>query len=279
MKRLLFRLLLAAISTALFFVLAELLYRALGPEEITTANLHAKYRLYYQDAERNEIDFARARERGLVELEATEPRPRNVWAPNITFHLCYTGARQPYFDEQGCVPCVINSRRIREREELCEPKPAGQRRVVCIGDSFTFGWGVRVEDAWPRRVETVLRERDDAVRTVNCGASGAIYADEYALALRERFHLFEPDVVVVTLCLNDLIPSTTALSHQEGLPWLLRQSRVLRDLFQGYALERQLWIDPRRDLVQELLDLPEEFYQFIPWLGSDKGLLVRRAEL
>lgn len=278
MKKLAARVLLALASTAVFFVLAELGYRALASEEVDARNLHQRYRLYYQDADRQPLDYASGLERGLVvpnELPGM-PRPRTGWAPNQVFYLCYTGIEGPrraYFDAQGCVECRINSAGIRDREEVVGPKPPGQRRIVCLGDSFTFGWGVKVEDAWPRLVEAGLRQEDDGIRTVNCGAAlGAIYADEYAVVLEEAFARFEPDVVFVTLCLNDLIPSSNALAHQEPAPWILRHSRILRDLFQSYALQAQLSIDPDRDLVQELLDLPDEYYPvFAPWAAEPVG--------
>lgn len=371
-NRILSRLVLSAASTALFFGVAEFAYRAIAPEEIDEKNLHSRFRIYYQDAERETIDAAAASRRGLirpvpdVELIETavvldsavvgfrqqpgtppmstivaprsawtrpdigsyvwsgptviqgervqvrgstrndgfrtavgfdfvtdpetgeelgvlrvvppvadeEPgaqvlitthRARMTWAPSQTFYLCYSGLEQDgqragYFDEHGCVPCEINSEGLREREEVIGPKPDGETRVVCIGDSFTFGWGVRVEDAWPRLVEDQLRKTDPGVRTVNCGAAGAIYVDEYASALEHRFGRYQPDAVIVSLCLNDLIPSSNSLAHAEPPPLLLRSSRILRDLLQGYALSASLHIDPDRDLVQDLLDLPDESY-------------------
>jgi lysophospholipase L1-like esterase len=276
LRRIVPRILLLLGSTAFFFGLAEVLYRWLAKEEITAANLHARYRVFYQDANRKEVGPTEAAAAGLIAPIPAEqsPRPRLSWAPGKTFWLCYSGVHQDWFDEQGCVPCTMNSRGIREREELCEPKPPGQRRILCLGDSFTFGWGVRVEDAWPRRCEAILRQRDDGIRTVNCGAAGAIYVDEYQWGLEHRFFVFEPDAVLVTLCLNDLLPTSTALAHSEPLPWFMK-SRILRDLFQSYALEASLRIDPARDLVQGLLDLPEPFYPL--WAAVDPHKVGRAA--
>lgn len=269
------RILLALVSTAAFFVLAEWGYRLLAPEQITARNLHRRFGRSFQDADRQPVDYAKALERGIAApiSHPALPRPRERFASNQTFYMCYSGlgpTRAAYFDEYGCIQCRINSAGIRDREEVVTEKPAGQRRVLCLGDSFTFGWGVKVEDAWPRRVERELRKTDDDVRTVNCGAAwGSMYVDEYAFGLEHVFHAFEPDVVVVTLCLNDLIPSSNALAHEEPEPWLLRQSRILSDLFQGYALQARLSIDPDRDLVQELLDLPDEYYPLIaPWAST-----------
>jgi hypothetical protein len=197
-------------------------------------------------------------------LELVGLRERALFAPNRTWYICYQGIvgtdRAAYFDSMGCVENRMNSAAIRDREEVAQPKPEGQRRILCLGDSFTFGWGVKFEDCWTQLVERELRKADDQVRTVNCGASGSMYVDEYVRALEHRLHRLGPDAVVITLCLNDLIPSSHSLAHQEASPWLLRKSRLLRSLFQRYALESALRIDPSRDLVGELLALDEMHY-------------------
>src|SRR5262245_15030503 len=133
------------------------------------------------------------------------PWKNTTWLPGARFYLCYDGPRQPYFDERGCVEMRFNQFGIRDREDLTLDKPAGVRRVVCLGDSFTLGWGVRREHAWPVLLEAELQRQTPALQVVNCGGCGSAYADEYELALRHRFGRFGPDLVLVTLCLNDLI--------------------------------------------------------------------------
>jgi hypothetical protein len=215
-------------------------------------------------------DHAIQVERPLVPETATAPvsihglRPRFRWSPGVTWWICYTGLtgteRADYFDDRGCVEVRMNAAGIRDREEVAQPKPVGQRRIVCVGDSFTFAWGVKFEDGWTQLVERQLRRRDDGIRTLNCGAAGAMLVDEYVAALEHRFFAFEPDAVILTVCLNDLLPTTHALAHQSPLPWLLQRSRILRSLLQSYALSATLHIDPDRDLVGELLALPESDY-------------------
>ena len=223
---------------------------------------------YYRDSERQRVTTPELIGRGLVVPVEGSPRPRNRVAPNTRFYICYEGARQPYFDEQGCVECVINSLGLREREELIDPKPPGQRRVLCLGDSFTFGWGVRVEDAWPRRTEGLLRERvDDGIRTINCGLAGTLYPDEYRSGLVDRFHVLEPDVVIVGLCLNDLLLTNRTLAHArlEPEPEWWQSSHVLRDLvgfmassgdYPSARMREELTFPADRDITREILAAP-----------------------
>jgi HEAT repeat protein len=45
-----------------------------------------------------------------------------------------------------------NSDGVRDREHAVE-KPPGVRRVVCLGDSVTLGYGIRPHEAWPQVLE------------------------------------------------------------------------------------------------------------------------------
>lgn len=73
--------------------------------------------------------------------------------------------------------------------------------MVCLGDSLTEGYGLAPEQAYPQRLEAVLRERGLDVRVVNAGISGSTSA---SAASRLRWQLrSRPDVVVIALGGND----------------------------------------------------------------------------
>ncbi len=96
----------------------------------------------------------------------------------------------------------INARGYRDLERAI-PRPPGVRRVVCLGDSFT--WGVRVlfDDAWPQRLERLLaRDRGEVWEAVNLGEPGLNSVQEAARLASQGF-AYEPDVVVVGYVLND----------------------------------------------------------------------------
>ena len=199
-------------------------------------------------------------------------RGRGMFAPSQRFYLCYSDHEQlqrPWFDEQGRVAVRINARGIRDDEDLVEPKPDGQRRIVCIGDSFTFGWGVPEEDGWVHRLESALREDPGGdIRTVNCGAAGTVCIDEYWWGLKHRFHAFEPDMVVLTICLNDLIGSNGLSVFGPSPATGIR----LFDLIGGALGRSALDLDPDIDWVDELLAQPKQLPNGTanPLFGPDK---------
>lgn len=69
---------------------------------------------------------------------------------------------------QRSVAYRINSLGFRDRE-LTAAKSPKEYRILCLGDSFTFGTGIDQSDTWPRLLGEVLGERDRRVTTANLG--------------------------------------------------------------------------------------------------------------
>jgi lysophospholipase L1-like esterase len=85
-------------------------------------------------------------------------------------------------------------------------KPAGELRVLFLGDSATEGAFVGQERAYPARFEALLRERQPttAVRAINAGVWGMTTIDEYHL-LADKLLPLAPDRVVLGLFMaNDI---------------------------------------------------------------------------
>jgi lysophospholipase L1-like esterase len=85
-------------------------------------------------------------------------------------------------------------------------KPAGETRVLFIGDSATEGAFVGLERAYPARFASLLRERDAGtkVRAINAGVWGMTTIDEHHL-LADKLLPLAPDKVVLGLFMaNDI---------------------------------------------------------------------------
>lgn len=103
-----------------------------------------------------------------------------------------------------------NSYGMRDHEPLPNETPA-LFRIVALGDSFTFGLGVPVEDAYPKVLEKLLNgTAPDGVRyeVLNLAVPGYSTRDE-ALALRYNGLQWRPKLVILGYCLND--PETRPL--------------------------------------------------------------------
>ncbi len=96
----------------------------------------------------------------------------------------------------------INSLGFRDYEYSLIKKK--KHRIAVIGDSFTFGWGVGLEDCWVKILEKELNEKGLDVEILNLGKGGASPAD-YAQTAKKVIPVLKPDlVVVVVLQANDL---------------------------------------------------------------------------
>jgi hypothetical protein len=79
------------------------------------------------------------------------------------------------------------------------PKPAGQTRVLVLGDSATEGAFVAREQAYPERLASLLHERGErGVVVLNAGVWGMTTIDELRL-LEDKLLPLAPDVVVLGL--------------------------------------------------------------------------------
>jgi hypothetical protein len=92
------------------------------------------------------------------------------------------------------------------RGELTQTSPPGTVRILCIGDSMTFGSGVGEEQAMPHQLAEVLNEASPSTRyeIVNAGVGGYGPAQQLSY-LREIIDRVEPDFVLHQyLAANDI---------------------------------------------------------------------------
>lgn len=75
----------------------------------------------------------------------------------------------------------INSRGFRSDQEFTQTVPAGQFRIICSGDSFTFGDGVDNDSTWCQRLESM----NARFQVVNMGETGYGVDQMYLRYMRE----------------------------------------------------------------------------------------------
>lgn len=114
------------------------------------------------------------------------------------FHQSYRFPRLGYTME-----VQINSLGLRDREftssELTDPKIT---RILLLGDSFTFGHALNVEDIFDMQLEEILRSRGDSAIVINAGVGGWGTLQEVLFA-SNNLRLFNPDFIVLSFCGND----------------------------------------------------------------------------
>lgn len=83
-------------------------------------------------------------------------------------------------------------------------KPAGVQRIMVTGDAFSSAEGVNTESAWPRLLEDGLTDRSGMqVQVLNFAMTG-YGPNQYAAVVDAFLPVYEPDLVIVELFVNDL---------------------------------------------------------------------------
>jgi lysophospholipase L1-like esterase len=138
------------------------------------------------------------------------------------------------YRQRGGKPPEIVEMRVNAQgfrgAEVTRAKPAGVKRIACVGDSHTFGWGVAEGATWPDHLRAELERSHPAERfeVLNCGVNNHDTVQEVAW-LEERVLAFEPDLVVLQFYVND------AAVHGAERSAPRAPDRILR------------WTDPARD--------------------------------
>jgi hypothetical protein len=130
--------------------------------------------------------------------------PRHVVDGGFGLRVNEPGARYTHRSPDVTIPFRINARGLRADRDYPYEKPAGVKRIVCIGDSFTAGYEVKIEDCFTSVLERELVERGHRVEVLNAGVSGYSNA-EACLYLERELLKYEPDVVVLSFFFNDLV--------------------------------------------------------------------------
>jgi hypothetical protein len=92
-----------------------------------------------------------------------------------------------------------NSRGVRGRAEHEPGRVPGRRRIVVVGDSFTFGEGVADDETYPSRLQELLGPDTDVV---NLGVHGYGH-DQMLVHLREEGLRYAPDLVLLGFYADD----------------------------------------------------------------------------
>ncbi|HIK93362.1 MAG TPA: hypothetical protein EYG03_15490 [Planctomycetes bacterium] len=142
---------------------------------------------------------------------------------------------------------VSNSLGFRCPEFTLKKRP-GTLRVVCFGDSSTFGIGARMQDTWPAQLQDMLAEDGNRgtpaspevsgarrVEVINAGVPG--YTSYQGLQhMRQKLDLLDPDIVMASYANNDFwhwddqtdAQQAERLTKNNNLRGMLMPSRFLQ---------------------------------------------------
>jgi hypothetical protein len=190
-----------------------------------------------------------------VRLLWPQQRTYEDWiAPDARYGLLYKPNghfRYPFPGSDYVMDLRTNSLGFRD-EEPAPPKD-GQKSILFLGDSYTMGYALDIENRFDKKLAQLCRENGSNYRFINAGVDGwgTVQESRYA---QDHFETLRPDIVVLTFCENDPYDDAWFLAH-EGPVWVeTRPVRLfLKQHCQLYRLASNLrWMRQHRDEVRQL---------------------------
>ncbi|PWU15906.1 MAG: hypothetical protein C5B50_14450 [Verrucomicrobia bacterium] len=169
------------------------------------------------------------------------------YVPRARFKVVFPNNPRGYFDSSNGVLSTINSLGLRGGE-ISPQKPAGAYRILGLGDSFTFGEGVKDDDTFLHQLELRLNAAPTnppihqstnpssiihhpsspsaaqnsnipaptRFEVLNAGVQGYNTRDE-VVYLEKRWLSFDPDLVLLVFYINDAYDDSVILNRGQEL--------------------------------------------------------------
>ncbi|MBN2381851.1 hypothetical protein JXQ70_03125 [bacterium] len=139
---------------------------------------------------------------------------------------------------------TINSQGFRAQYDYTQQIPKGTIRIICSGDSFTFGYGVDDKHTWTQ----ILSELNPNIETINMG-QGGYGLDQAYLYYKRDSRNFIHQVHILAFISTDF-------------------SRMESDTFEGYG-KPQLFVE--NGVLKTInVPVPKRAY-YLPWLTSNRA--------
>ncbi len=165
-------------------------------------------------------------------------------SPNSRLPDSDTETRGPFFG------VIANGQGFREDHEIPRQKPAGETRLLFLGDSCTFGYGVACHETYVEQCEQAL-ERSHPERPFECINAGVPGYTVYQgwRVLESEGDWIRPDVVVVCFGFNDRAEwdGLSDLEHFKQQPpgWMSSSQLLTRTWLLGHPASPRLAQTPR----------------------------------
>lgn len=108
---------------------------------------------------------------------------------------------------------TINDAGFRDRDY---PKTTtNTTRIICVGDSLTYGWRVPLDRTYHKQLEKLFRKQGYSVDVMGMGVPGYNTVQEYHL-IKDKALDFNPDILILQICPNDFERTVGIKKYREG---------------------------------------------------------------
>lgn len=160
------------------------------------------------------------------------------------------GIHKPYWKGLHNSKLLMTNRWGLRGDDFPIEKPSGEYRVLCLGDSVTFGCGVANGEDYPAQLGYLLNKHPvgfshyQIINTGVCG-NGANREVEYYKRIGASFN---PDKIILGICLNDVT--------EKNVPLPVPGKNILRNIAY-YKFFQSIY---RRQIVKDIRDDKLRYY-------------------
>ena len=131
---------------------------------------------------------------------------------NMIFNDKYAYIHKPgYRDKLQGAEILINSLGLRS-PELSRVKKRGILRLMILGDSITFGWGVTQDEILSAQLQEMLDAAGRKWEVINAGVGSWNTRTEYEF-IKDQGSPMDIDVIVLLISSNDIDPKSTGHTY------------------------------------------------------------------
>jgi lysophospholipase L1-like esterase len=135
---------------------------------------------------------------------------------------------------------TINSHGLRDREYSLL-KPTNTFRILALGDSFTYGHGVRSEETYVKQLEAILNRKlghhGTRFEVLNAGVPGYNTHQEL-IHLQEVGLLYNPDAILLGFTMSDAELGFFGSKNAAAQKWPVQLKEWIKDHFALYQFVR-----------------------------------------
>jgi lysophospholipase L1-like esterase len=183
------------------------------------------------------------------------------------------GEHRPNLLEPGAY-IRINAKGLRGKEVPYE-RVAGKRRILLLGDSITFGYGLDEESTYPSMLKEMLGEGYEVINAASIGYG----TDQEYLFFRREGVKYRPDIVIAGFSAGDIYDVTCSMRYGTYKPFFRLEDGRLRlhntPVPERAPLRELLGLSPVRDFLFGTSHL----YRLLHYRFSDPaGILEKSRE-
>lgn len=176
-------------------------------------------------------------------------------------------------------------------------KEVGTYDVLCLGDSFTFGESVEVEDTYPARLQKILNDNypEQSFRVINAGVCER-NSSQVLQNLPKKIRYYQPDLIILLVGASNRFnfigfdKEKTIYSKLKDAVYGLRVYKMLKIIALNLKFRILIWnlkqnddpeacellsgrtlrnaINPNRDIWEEAADVKHDLIHYLDKIGK-----------